>query len=130
MKHILVIGGTGRIARPVVRELVQSGYIVRVMARNPEKVRGLLPNEVEFFAGDLADMGQLAKAVAGMDAIYMNLPEVANPNVSFIPDRHGIQNILQVAPKNTLLMKLSQLGVYENPRYHNMTLKYRAEAML
>ena len=129
-ERILVIGGTGRIARPVVHELVKAGHFVRILTRNPERVRSLLPEGVEWCVGDLSDKRCLADAMNGIDAIYINLPEIADPNASFIPDIHGMQNILQTAPPNTLILKLSQLDAMEMPNYHNITFKFRAEAMI
>jgi uncharacterized protein YbjT (DUF2867 family) len=130
MKNILVIGGTGRIARPVVRELIQAGYSVRVMTRNPQKMRDLLPPQVDWYTGDLQDKSALRGAMRGMDAVYINLPEIADPNADFIPEIHGTQAILETAPPNMLILKLSQMDAKETPNYHNLTFKFRAEAMI
>lgn len=130
MERILVIGGTGRIARPVVRELVKAGYSVRVMARDPQRSRSLLPVAVEWCQGDLQDRAALVAAMHEMDVIYINLPEAANPEAAFVPDIHGIQNILDAAPAGVLLIKLSEIGATEVPTYKNLTLKFRADEQI
>jgi len=130
MNTILVIGGTGRIARPVVRELVGAGYAVRVMTRKPPSANGGLPNGIEWQVGDIQDKSALRDAMRGVGAVYINLPESPNPNAPFIPEFHGVQHIIETAPKNTLLIKLSQLNARELPHYHNLTFKARAEALI
>jgi uncharacterized protein YbjT (DUF2867 family) len=130
MERILVIGGTGRIARPVVREMVKAGYSVRVMTRDPQRSRALLPSTVEWCQGDLQDQGALATAMQQIDVIYINLPEAVNPQAAFVPDIHGIQNILETAPSGALLIKLSELGAAEIPTYKNLTLKFRADQQI
>lgn len=130
MDRILVIGGTGRIARPVVREMLKAGYSVRVMTRDPQRSHSLLPSTVEWCQGDLQDRAALAAAMHQVDVIYLNLPEATNPQAAFVPDIHGIQNILDTAPSGALLIKLSELGAAEIPTYKNLTLKFRADEQI
>lgn len=68
---ILVLGGTGFIGRVLVRQLVEEGHSVRVVARDPSR----LPVEwqqlaVEPVAGDLRDKGSLEKALSGISTVY------------------------------------------------------------
>jgi uncharacterized protein YbjT (DUF2867 family) len=111
----------------VVQALVQAGYPVRVLSRNPEHAKILLPATVEICQGDLQDRNSLRSAMQGIDAIYINLPETLNSKAAVIPEQHGVQNILEAAPRGALVMKLSVIDATENPHLTDLTLKFRAE---
>lgn len=130
MERILVIGGTGRITRTVVQALVQAGYLVRVLSRRPQQAQALLPEEIECYRGDLQDQASLASAIQGVDAVYINLPETSDPKASFIPEVHGLDNILATVPSNVLLIKVSEIDAAENHHFADLTFKFRGEAKL
>lgn len=68
---VLVTGATGYIGGRLVPELLASGYRVRCLARNPNKLVGLpWAGEVEIMRGDLHDAVLLAGAFVGVDAAY------------------------------------------------------------
>jgi nucleoside-diphosphate-sugar epimerase len=52
-KRILVIGATGLLGQPVAFHLKQSGFIVRLMLRNIEKLFG---DDFEFVNGDINEI--------------------------------------------------------------------------
>lgn len=54
MKTLLITGGTGFIGREVCRQALASGYRVRVLSRNPDKAKRLLPGVSTFSAIDQA----------------------------------------------------------------------------
>ncbi|MEO6015813.1 MAG: NAD(P)-dependent oxidoreductase [Polaromonas sp.] len=65
--NIALIGATGFIGAPILSELLSRGHQVTVLARNPGKVtpqKGLT-----VVAADALNAGQVAKAVAGHDAL-------------------------------------------------------------
>ena len=66
---ILVIGGTGRIGRLVVGELLDGGVPVRVLTRKPEAAR--LPPPVEVVRGDLTVPESLDIALRGLGAVFL-----------------------------------------------------------
>jgi uncharacterized protein YbjT (DUF2867 family) len=66
---ILVIGGTGRIGRLVVGELLDGGVPVRVLTRKPEAAR--LPPAVEVVRGDLTVPESLDTALRGLGAVFL-----------------------------------------------------------
>ena len=68
--RILVIGGTGTVGSQVVRELVRRGVEVRVLTRNPEKVKSL-PEEAKPFRGDLLDPGTIRSVFTGVDGVFL-----------------------------------------------------------
>ena len=68
MKTVLVTGATGFIGWHVARKLIEKGQRVRVLARDPSKLRDLA--DVEIVAGDLRDRASLDRAVTGCGVVY------------------------------------------------------------
>ncbi|GAA3434813.1 NAD(P)H-binding protein [Kutzneria kofuensis] len=66
---ILVTGATGEIGRTVVDELLARGLKVRATTRNPERAR--LPDGVEVVRADLGDPEAVARAVSGVDGVFL-----------------------------------------------------------
>ncbi len=68
---MLVTGATGYIGGRLVPILLESGYAVRVLARNPDKLRDVpWLDRVELVVGDLLYAETLAEACEDIDAIY------------------------------------------------------------
>jgi uncharacterized protein YbjT (DUF2867 family) len=68
---ILVTGGTGNIGQVLVKELLRAGEPVRVLARNPEKAKKLLPESIEVAIGQFEDTPSLERALAGVDRAFL-----------------------------------------------------------
>ena len=66
---MLVTGATGEIGRAVVAELLARGVPVRATSRNPERAR--LPDGVEVVQADLGDAEAVARAVSGVDGVFL-----------------------------------------------------------
>jgi dihydroflavonol-4-reductase len=64
----LITGATGFVGWHVARKLVDAGYCVRALARDPQKLREL--PEVEPVQGDLRDPASLARAVEGCGVVF------------------------------------------------------------
>lgn len=69
---ILLTGATGRIGGAALSALVQTGELVRVLARNPARLAG--EERVEAVAGDLDDPATLPPAMEGVDRMLMLAP--------------------------------------------------------
>lgn len=65
--HIALIGGTGFVGSAVLTELLSRGHQVTALARNPGKFAPQAGLTV--VAADVLDASQVAKAVAGADAV-------------------------------------------------------------
>jgi uncharacterized protein YbjT (DUF2867 family) len=61
---ILVVGGTGRLGRELIRRLCATGDSVRVLTRDRSRAQAL-PDGVEVVVGDLRDSASLSVAVRG-----------------------------------------------------------------
>lgn len=68
---VLVLGGTGFIGRELVRQLLDTGRTVRVMARNPAAASFEGKTErLEVVRGDLRNREDVAAALAGIECVY------------------------------------------------------------
>ena len=66
---VLVTGATGATGPVVVRQLLASGYSVRVLVRRPPPP-GLLPEQVELAHGEITDRAALTKAATGTATVF------------------------------------------------------------
>ena len=114
IRTIAVIGATGRLGAPVATELAKA-FQVRAIVRSPEKARIMLPVGVEVVRGDLRDVDGLRAALAGVDAIYLNLAtETADPSLPFYEEREGVANLLAAIRGLGIryIAKIGALGAY------------------
>jgi len=79
--NIALIGGTGFVGSAVLEELLRRGHQVTVLARNPAKVAARAGLSV--VQADAQDAAQVARAVAGQDAVV----SAYNPGWT-VPDIH------------------------------------------
>jgi nucleoside-diphosphate-sugar epimerase len=75
-ERVLVTGASGKLGRQVVRELAEHGYEVRAADRM--RPREAHPAGVRPIETDLLDVGQVAGAMAGCDAV-VHLGAIPNP---------------------------------------------------
>lgn len=67
----LVTGATGYIGGRLVPRLLDRGYVVRAMARQPDKLADVpWRDRAEVVRGDLADLDSLTTAFEGVDVVY------------------------------------------------------------
>lgn len=69
---ILVTGATGTVGSQVVRALIERGQELRVLARDPERARGLFGDAVELAPGDFADPPSIRAALAGVTELFLS----------------------------------------------------------
>lgn len=68
--NVLVTGVTGFTGGHLARYLLSAGDAVRVLARDPARVPADLRDRVEIVPGDLTNVGDLQRAVAGCEVVY------------------------------------------------------------
>ena len=77
---ILVTGGTGFVGSHAVAELQRSGHAVRLLARNPTKVAGVLGPlgavADEVVVGDMTDADRVSEALEGCEAVVHCAAEI------------------------------------------------------
>jgi len=67
---ILVTGATGYVGGRLLPLLVDAGWRVRCLARQPERLASRVPSGVEVVPGDVLDAASLAPAMQGVEAAY------------------------------------------------------------
>jgi len=70
MRNILVIGASGYVGGRLVPRLVDAGYAVCCLARDPRKLDGRSWEHVEVLRGDVLDRDSILRAAQGCDALY------------------------------------------------------------
>ena len=99
MKNILVMGATGPQGRPVAEKLIQAGYKVRALVRDPGRAQDLAAKGIEIVQGDLNDGPSVAAAMNGQDGVFMLIsffagrPDQAR-NVVDAAATNGVQKIV------------------------------------
>ena len=98
MKATLVTGATGFIGWHVARTLLERGQRIRVLARDPEKLREL---DAEPVQGDLRDPKSLDRAVRDCSVVYHVAADyrlwAKNPAELYESNVEGTRNLLQAA---------------------------------
>ncbi|MGW8316000.1 MAG: SDR family oxidoreductase [Bacteroidales bacterium] len=120
---ILVIGASGLLAAPVIRQLDSAGFDLRLFSRSVN--RSMFVNEYEIVNGDLFLPGDLEKAVDGCDAVHIT--------VSGVDEFKAAETIVTMAKKKEiqLVSLVSGATVKEENRWFEFTdKKFRAEQLL
>ena len=127
MSRVLVTGGTGFVGPHVVRALQRDGHDVSVLARQPERARGL-PGD-RFVRGDMTDPDSLGRAVAGCEVVVhlVALPPYANPKATQRVMEDGTRDLVEAAKAGGIgrFVLMSALGTSE--RSVDVAPYYRAK---
>lgn len=91
--HILIIGGSGLLGKPVVSEFLRSGYHVRVLTRNPQRARSTVPASVELIEGSVENRADLNAALQGCPYVYISLNQPGDPDL----ERRGVEAVISAA---------------------------------
>lgn len=88
MGVVLVAGATGGVGKRVVRRLLERGYRVRAIARDPDRAKALLGDKVEIVFGDITIPETLTAEVMGdVTAIVSGIGVRVQPVEGDTPDR-------------------------------------------
>jgi len=118
MPHLIAVtGATGNVGRVLVQSLLKGGVKVRAIARNREKLLGLIAHGADERAGDIQDTAFLIEAFRGADAVFAMIPE--HPNLpNFLEDKRKSAASLAQAIKTagvSRVVALSAIGVNPPP---------------
>ncbi|HEX9881065.1 MAG TPA: NmrA family NAD(P)-binding protein [Hyphomicrobium sp.] len=92
---VAVIGATGMLGIPVTRALVEAGFTVTALVRNPVAAKRVLPPEVALVEADVRDEDSLRRGLAGQDALYLNLAvQPGERRNDFHTEVQGLEHIL------------------------------------
>jgi dihydroflavonol-4-reductase len=99
VRPILVTGATGFVGWHIARKLLDRGDRVRVLVRDPKRLREL--DGVESIVGDLRDPASLARAVAGCSVAFHAAADyrlwTRKPEEMFQSNVEGTRNLLSAA---------------------------------
>lgn len=118
MKKLTIIGATGKLGIPTITRLLEHNIEIKAIVRNKKSANEKLPDTVELVEGNLEDINSLKNALEGTEYLYLNL-SATDPYADFIPEVHGVKNILEVAGKHLKqIIQISGLGAL-HPEYHS-----------
>jgi dihydroflavonol-4-reductase len=95
----LVTGGSGYIGSAVVRELLDDGAKVKVLARETGDLRNLEGLDVDMVYGDITDFHSIKNALRGCDRVFHLAAIYAiwlpNPKMMYWVNVQGTKNVLE-----------------------------------
>jgi uncharacterized protein YbjT (DUF2867 family) len=98
IKKIAMIGATGMLGIPVAIALMEAGFEVTALARNPEHARRSLPAAISVVQADVRDEGSLREGLRGQDGLYLSLSVAPNERKGdFHTEVQGLEHILTAA---------------------------------
>lgn len=106
----LVTGATGYIGGRLVPQLLDRGYSVRALARNPDKLADVpWRDSVEVARGDLADPDSLSAAFEGTDVVYYLVHSMGSSADFVAAEAESARNVVAAA-KHAGVKRLVYLG--------------------
>ena len=141
---IAVIGASGMLALPVVLALLEKGFTVRAISRNPSKLQSQLDQlirqslfsvtkqQLQVIQADVHQPSSLKTAFKGCDAVHINLSG-HTPKECYKNQVDGTHNIIESAHDQALkrITYLSGATTSENNSWHYDTqAKWEAENLI
>jgi len=120
---ILIIGASGMLAKPVVKELDKRGYQLRLFSRSVQQ--SMFPKDYEIVNGDVYSIEDLKNAMAGCNAVHVSLT---------VDDEAGAMQCIVDAGRESGIELISTISgctvAEENRWFHMVDDKFRAEQIL
>ncbi len=118
-KQISIIGATGNLAVPVVKNLLHFGFQVKAIIRNTEKAKKLFGDlsNLQIVKADLKNVSQLKTALKETEYLYLNLStQTTDLKIPFAAEREGVANIIEAIDKDSIkqIISISGLGAFDN----------------
>jgi uncharacterized protein YbjT (DUF2867 family) len=137
IKKVAFVGITGMLGKPVALELLNAGFQVRALVRNPGKVDAGLASRVELIAGDLKNPDDIERLMKDQDAVYVNLSVMQNEKENdWHAETDGMEIILAAAKRFALKRILTIASLVQryqgmnNFRWWVFEIKERSIAMI
>ena len=117
-KLILVSGATGYIASRLIPRLLESGYRVRAMARDPRQLQARSWfNKIDIAQADVTTPSMLAQALEGVDTAYYLIHNMSRGHGYTKLELDGARNFAQAAEKAGV-KHILYLGGLADPEQH------------
>lgn len=115
---ILVTGATGYIASQLIPQLLEHGYRVRAMAREPERLRKRTwYPQVDMVHGDVMDTTSLTPALTGVHTAYYLIHNMSRGHGYTEAEIQGARNFANAAEKMGV-QHIIYLGGLADPEQH------------
>ncbi len=109
MKHVLIVGATGNIARIVINLLQKEADIqLTLFLRSARRLKVTIDPKWHVIEGDALKLEDLKKAMTGIDVVYANLAgdlEGMARNLVKVMDEVGVKRLIFIA----------SIGIYGEP---------------
>lgn len=121
MRRALVTGATGMLGSYLVQRLVESGYAVRALVRNPGVAQWLRQFPADLVEGELADARALESAAAGCEVVF-HAAAAIGPQSDWetfrVGNVLGTSNVVDACTHSgARLVHVSSTAVYGDSRY-------------
>lgn len=117
-KLILVTGATGYIASRLIPRLLDSGYRVRALARDPRQLQGRSWfNKIDIFQADVTTPARLAQALEGIDTAYYFIHNMSYGHGYTVLELNSARNFAQAA-EQAGIQHIIYLGGLADPEGH------------
>jgi NADH dehydrogenase len=123
MKTVLVIGATGMIGRIVSSQLLEDGYRVVAMVRNPSKAGNELKKGIELIRGDVTSYNDVLQACRNVDFIHISTSGGNNQENIMAVEYEGTLNVLQAA----IEMRIKHITMISGMHVNKDSLDHPAE---
>lgn len=132
---ILVTGGTGFVGSEIVKELLEGSFRVRVLARHPEKARGLSGTGCQLQKGDVTDISSVLKSITPeIEAVLHLVGILAESKRASFQSVHvdGTRNVVEACKGMGVsrLLHMSALGAREGAVSEYHRTKWEAEEII
>jgi nucleoside-diphosphate-sugar epimerase len=117
----VITGASGNTGSVVATELLDAGRKVRLLARDPARVKALADRGAEVVAGDVFDEATFARAAAGAEGLYLLSPPDARAT-DFIASRRLLQVFFSNLKDEKKLLSDKFLQIYPNVLRQQMTV--------
>jgi uncharacterized protein YbjT (DUF2867 family) len=98
MRRIAIIGATGMLGIPVALALLEAGFEVTALARNPKEAGRVLPAAVRILKADVRDEASLRRGLEGQEGLHLSLSIAAGERRGdFHTEEQGLDHILAAA---------------------------------
>lgn len=132
MQHVLVAGATGYLGRYVTRRFKEEGYRVRVLARNPEKLKHegpyMEPSVFEYadevFAGEITRPETLAGVCDGIDIVFSSVGITRQRDKMTYDDvdYRGNLNLLNEARRSSSVSRFLFVSVFQASKLEHLDI--------
>ena len=110
IKKIAMIGATGMLGIPVAIALMEAGFEVTALARNPASARRSLPAAIAIVQADVRDEESLRQGLRGQDGVYLSLSVAPGQRQGdFHTEVQGLEHILAAA-RETKIARVAYLS--------------------